>query len=178
MKKKINLAILMFSTLTVACGVDVTDPQAGYFDDHQDKSGTHTFNNTGSGKMEVNINYNNQSVQPSVVQTVQPTSTSETHATGVLIAGIQFEYSGNYLYGTNLNSAAVMCDVSYRTDVPQTGYLGDSFSGLKPHLNKSLYVGYNAPRCITVTFVSCVDPTVYPYKDISSWNGNHAICKS
>ena len=167
----------MFATLTVACGVDVTDPQAGYFDDHQDKSGTHTFNNTGSGKMEVNINYNNQSVQPTVVQTTQPSSTSESHTNGVLIAGIQFEYIGNDLYGTNLNSVAVRCDVSYRTDVPKTGVLSDIGSGIKPHLSDNIYVAYNSPRCITITFVSCVDYNSQS-KEISSWTGNQTICKS
>lgn len=37
--KRSNIAVLMLASLTIACGVDVTDPQAGYFD-----KGTNTDN--------------------------------------------------------------------------------------------------------------------------------------
>ena len=174
MNKNINFAILIFATLTTACGVDVTDPQAGYFDDHQDKSGTQNFNNMGSGKMEVNINYNNQSVQPTVVSTVVPSAAQSLSTTGYLISGIQIEYIDDYLYGTNLNSNAVECDVAYRTNAPKNGsFYG--FNGVKPNMSDSFYVGNNI-QCVTITSVSC--HTFEPYKEMPRWTGNQTICKS
>lgn len=186
--KKINLAILMLSTLTIACGVDVTDPQAGYFDDHQDKSGTQNFNNMGSGTMEVNINYNNQTTQPTIVQTVQPSTvqsndeqtirsstTRVSNSSNALIAGIQFEYDGKKLYGTNLNTVAVRCDISYRTNVPKSGTLGSYGCTVKPNLNDYVEVSYYSDQeCVTITFVSCEDKSS---KEISSWLGNQTLCK-
>ena len=140
--KRSNIAVLMFATLTIACGVDVTDPQAGYFDDHQDKSGTQNFNNMGSGTMNVNITNNNQTTQPTVVTTVVPSAAQSSFTTGYLIAGMQLEYIGTSLYGTNLNNVPVYCSVAYRTNTPESGYLGDCFVGIKPNMN-----GYVHPKC-------------------------------
>lgn len=173
--KRSNIAILLFATLTIACGVDVNDPQAGYFDDHQDKSGTQNFNNMGSGTMNVNITNNNQTTQPTVVTTVVPSASPSASTTGYLIAGMQLEYIDNYLYGTNLTNEEVRCDISYRTNAPQNGILSNIGSGVKPRMSDSFYVGYNIP-CITITSVSCSNYNTS--KEISTWVGNQTICKS
>ena len=172
--KRSNIAILMLASLTIACGVDVTDPQAGYFDDHQDKSGTQNFNNMGSGTMNVNITNNNQTTQPTVVTTVVPSASPSASTTGYLISGMQIEYIDDYLYGTNLNSKAVSCDVAYRTNAPKNGLFHD-FNGIKPNMSDSFYVGNNI-QCVTITSVSC--NTWEPYKEMPRWTGNQTICKS
>jgi len=173
--KRSNIAILLFATLTIACGVDVNDPQAGYFDDHQDKSGTQNFNNMGSGTMNVNITNNNQTTQPTVVTTVVPSASPSASTTGYLIAGMQVEYIGNYLYGTNLNPEPVDCDVSYRSDAPHNGYFLSIGSGIKQNMSDSFYVGYDI-QCITITSISCTSYSTH--KEYSSWVGNQTICKS
>lgn len=168
--KRSNIAILMLASLTIACGVDVTDPQAGYFDDHQDKSGTQNFNNMGSGTMNVNITNNNQTTQPTVVNNVVPSASQSASKTGYLIAGMQFEYIDNYVYATNLHNVTVKCDVSYRANAPKNGYL----DFVQSNMSDSFYVWTN-DSCITITSVSCND--YFKYNNISSWVGNQTICQ-
>ncbi len=174
--KLANIAVLLFATVTIACGVDVNDPQAGYFDDHTDKSGTQNFNNMGSGTMEVNINYNNQTTQPTVVNTVVPAASSSANSTvGYLIAGMQIEYINGSLYGTNLNQVEVSCDIAYRSDAPNNGY----FMDVRPNLSKYTTI-YGKPNCITITSVNCTnsDFSSSGYgKTVDKWVGSQQLCQ-
>lgn len=174
--KLANIAVLLFATVTIACGVDVTDPQAGYFDDHTDKSGTQNFNNMGSGTMEVNINYNNQTTQPTVVNTVVPAASSSVNGTvGYLIAGMQIEYINGSLYGTNLNQVEVNCDIAYRSDAPHNGY----FFNVQPNLSDDTSI-IGKTTCITITSVNCKN---YDYssssygKTVANWVGSQQLCQ-
>ena len=171
--KRSNIAILLLSTLTIACGVDVTDPQAGYFDDHTNKSGTQNFNNMG-GNMEVNINYNTQNNQPTVTNTIVPDAAmSSLSSTGYLIGGLRLEYIGKYLYGTNLNSKTVDCTISYRTDTPNTGYM---FT-IEKNTTDKIFLNGEQGECIAITMVECKTSFDIQPETVSSWIGNQAICK-
>ena len=172
-------AIIFFCICMImcACGIDVTDPQAGYFDDHTDKSGTQNFNNNGSGSMEVNINYNNDSPSTTIIPTRQ---TVNTTAQNYIIAGISFELIDKYLYGTNISNNEISCTISYRGNTPKTTYMGNF--GWKPQEVEDAYIGNNIKNnCIIITAVICNDENYSSktyMKEISNWSGYSELCES
>lgn len=170
--------IIFFCICMIMCactGVDVTDPQAGYFDDHTDKSGTQNFNNTGSGSMEVNINYNNGSPSTTIIPSQQ---TVNTTAQNYIIDGISFELIDNYLYATNLSeSKGLSCSLSYRGNTPESRNLGD-FVWDSQEVEKT-YIGNNIKNnCIIITALICQEKSNYKVKDRSNWTGYSELCES
>ena len=172
--------ILCIYLVICACGVDVTDPQAGYFDDHTDKSGTQNFNNNGMGKMEVNINYNNGSSSTTIIPSPQ---TVNTTAQNYIIDGISFELIDEYLYATNLTgSNGVSCNLSYRGKTPKTSYIGDTFTWDTYEVSTA-YIGTNKKdSCIIITALTCNETTnvngFTGIKERSSWTGYSELCES
>ena len=126
--------------------------------------------------MEVNINYNNQSTQPTVVNTVVPAASSSANSTvGYLIAGMQIEYINGSLYGTNLNQVKVSCDIAYRSDAPHNGY----FMDVRPNLSDDTTI-YDKSKCITLTSVNCTnsDWSSSSYgDDVANWVGHQQLCQ-
>ena len=172
--------ILCIYLVICACGVDVTDPQAGYFDDHTDKSGTQNFNNNGMGKMEVNINYNNGSSSTTIIPSPQ---TVNTTAQNYIIDGISFELIDNYLYATNLSeSKGLSCSLSYRGNTPESKYLGSIGIWDSQEVEKT-YIGNNKKNnCIIITALICQEESnnkgIVGLKERSNWTGYSELCES
>ena len=186
--KLTNIAILLFATVTIACGVDVTDPQAGYFDDHQDKSGTQNFNNMGSGTMEVNINYNNQDVLTPTYTDITtsnkptisvPPSMFQTELTYIGItktaSGVALVLKNNTEYKMSVKvNVMTSCSVNHkvaRDDTYTLTYNFDMYEQISK--NVSNWYGVDTIEC-TGTILSII-PTSSDNSNFQPWTGNYPI---
>ena len=177
---KTTIFFCIYLVICACGGVDVSDPQAGYFDDHTDKSGTQNFNNNGMGTMEVNINYNNGSPSTTIIPSQQ---TVNTTAKNYIIDGISFELIDNYLYLTNLSdSKRLSCDISYRGITPETKYAGMGI--WDPQEVEKVYIGNNKKNsCIIITALICKEETKSSngftgIGDRSKWTGYSELCET
>ena len=191
--KLTNIAILLFATVTIACGVDVTDPQAGYFDDHQDKSGTQNFNNMGSGTMEVNINYNNGSATTTSVSndintetTLPNTSYKSYFMTDLEYVGIFKHSNGAYLVMKNNTkyymsvsvNFSISCKVNNKNEDRVTKTLTFPMKMYEQKESTSSIDGYWHGGLDTIecsgTIISII-PSSYDESNFQPWTGNFDI---
>lgn len=189
MNKNINFAILIFATLTTACGVDVTDPQAGYFDDHQDKSGTQNFNNMGSGTMEVNINYNNQDVltptytdittinkptissSPSMFPTALSYIGFTKRASGVV--NLVLKNNTEYKMSVKVN-VMTSCSVNHKSPYDDTQTLTYNFD-MYEQISKDVHTWYGVDTIECSGTIISIIPTSYDKSNFQPWSGNFDI---
>ena len=188
--KLTNIAILLFATVTIACGVDVTDPQAGYFVDHQDKSVTQNFNNMGSGTMEVNINYNNQDVLTPTYTDITtsnkptisvPPSMFQTELTYIGVIkkshGIDLVLKNNTAYKMSVKvNVTTSCSVNHKdADVATKTitYNFDMYEQKSNDVSAYWYGGLDTIEC-TGAILSII-PTSSDNSNFQPWTGNYPI---
>ena len=185
--KLANIIVVCFSTLTIACGVDVTDPQAGYFDDHTDKSGSQTYNNYGGSVTVINnqgSSYTVASANAASNSQVGTTKTSGMRSFGKELAYIRMSKTSSGADMVMKNSSdspmsvyvnfELKCLVNGKTEYEITN---TRYVSLRAFEQSSITVtgSYYSMNSITCAgnILSVTDGDVYG--NFQAWTGNYPI---